>query len=157
MANILLCKKCLKINDVSFFVNNNLCITCFESPNMNTKICKECKITKCMDKFYKNKTIKDGKSNTCIECVGNNYPKTKTFKTDDTLYSEFLKTEVETTNNSENKLTVTQLFREYRKFLKLKNYKSYTIQQEFKTIMLKPEYLGEQTRNYWRTYKLKNT
>jgi len=38
--------------------------------NMETKICSKCKIEKTINKFYKNKNLKDGLSSWCKECKG---------------------------------------------------------------------------------------
>ena len=144
------------ICDATKFVNNNLCIECFESSNTNIKKCKDCKIKKCMNEFYKNKRFKTGRCNSCIQCtISKNKKENKYTLTTDTFYDEFLKSKIEKTTDINDKITATTLFTEYKHFMKIKYFKFNILLQEFKIIMMKDEYLGEQISNAWNFYKIK--
>ena len=64
------CNKCLKICDYNIFVNNNLCTECFEVSDFKKK-CKDCNIEKHLKEFYKNLICKDGRFNSCRDCIKN--------------------------------------------------------------------------------------
>lgn len=156
MSTILFCKKCLKTDNITNFINKTLCISCFESSSTTKKKCKECKVNKQMLDFYKNASFKDGRFNTCIECVNlkNRKGNIKSIIPDSNFYDDFIKEKIIKTSNEEDKIIATDLFKEYKKFLKLKNYKCNIFQETFKNDMMTSEFLGEQLGNCWKEYKI---
>ena len=156
MEEVLFCKKCHTVDKIFNFINNNLCIKCFETSSNDKKICKDCKVKKKLCEFYKNITFKDARSNSCTECANSKYKKIniKIKIEDDNFYDEFIKNRIEKTENLDDKLIATDLFKEYKKYLKLKHYRSDILPQFFKKTMLNENYLGEQIGNCWRGYKL---
>lgn len=158
METIFLCIKCSKKSDFSNFINNKICIECFETSSLDYKICKDCKCNKQLKDYYKNSISKDGRFNSCCECVKlkKRNGKEKTITPDNNCCEDFFKYSIIKTGDLNDKIVITKLYKEYKKYLCIKNYKCNIIQQIFKNIMLNPKFLGEQFNNCWRGFKIKS-
>ena len=115
-----------------------------------SKVCKKCLIEKEINKFYNNLTYKNGKSNTCVDCVK---LKNKKIASDNNLCEEFFNSKIIKTNDYNDKLTVTNLYINYKKYVSDNKYKCIIGQKTFKSIMLKENYLGEQKGSTWIGFK----
>lgn len=166
MTTVVNCEKCLKdytsINKISI---RRICDECFENNLKTMKICKECKIEKPMTEYYKNLQFKDGKFNICVECfnlkrklkIKKEIKKETEKKTNENNYcKEFFLCKIIKTKDQLDKITATNLYIKYKKYLSENNYKCFINQQTFKNIMSEKEYLSLQYGSSWVGVKILN-
>ena len=157
MENISLCKLCKKVDNSDKFLNNNLCKDCFEDPKDAKKVCLECGIEKLLKLFYKNKSAKDGRKKICIDCNISKYSIKKQeliTEIDNNYCKEFFKEKIIKTENKDDKIILTNLYKNYKDFIRTKGLKCEILPKNFKIIMEDDKFLGIKYGNSWKGFKI---